>query len=53
MPAQNLSRFRIGLVQMTCSDDPAENLDKAVARTREAAAAGAQIVCLQEQLRSQ
>jgi N-carbamoylputrescine amidase len=53
MPAQNLSRFRIGLVQMTCSDDPAENLDKAVARTREAAAAGAQIVCLQELFRSQ
>jgi N-carbamoylputrescine amidase len=46
-------KFRIGLVQMACSTDPKENLDKAVARIREASARGAQIVCLQELFRSQ
>jgi len=40
-------------VQTACSTDPQENLDKAVARIREAAARGAQIVCLQELFRSQ
>ncbi len=45
--------FRIGLVQMSCSTNSAENLEKAIARTREAARAGAQIVCLQELFRSQ
>ena len=38
---------------MSCSPDPAENLDKAVDRAREAAKRGAQIVCLQELFRSQ
>jgi N-carbamoylputrescine amidase len=52
MLAPQESRFRIGLVQMRCSDHPGENLDKAVERTREAAARGAQIVCLQELFRS-
>jgi N-carbamoylputrescine amidase len=46
-------KFRIGLVQMTCSRDPEENLEKAVARIREAAGRGAQIICLQELFRSQ
>jgi N-carbamoylputrescine amidase len=47
------SKFRIGLVQMSCSPDPDENLAKAEQRVREAAARGAQIVCLQELFRSQ
>ena len=38
---------------MTCSTDPAENLEKAIQRTRQAAQQGAQIVCLQELFRSQ
>ena len=38
---------------MSCSSDPQENLDKAVARVREAADHGAQIVCLPELFRSQ
>ncbi len=42
----------VGLVQMHCSDDPRENLEKAIARTLEAIAAGAQVVCLQELFRS-
>ena len=49
----NQSKFRIGLVQMTCSTDPEENLAKAEERVRQAAARGAQIVCLQELFRSQ
>jgi N-carbamoylputrescine amidase len=45
--------FRVGLVQMSCSPDPAENLQKAVERSREAARGGAQIICLPELFRSQ
>jgi N-carbamoylputrescine amidase len=45
--------FRVGLVQMSCAIDPNENLEKARWRTREAAAQGAQIVCLPELFRSQ
>ena len=45
--------FRIGLIQMSCSTDPAENLAKAEWRIREAAGRGAQIVCVQELFRSQ
>jgi N-carbamoylputrescine amidase len=43
----------LGLVQMRCGPDPAENLGSAVRGVREAAARGAQIVCLQELFRSQ
>ncbi len=42
----------VGLVQMTCSPDVEANLEKAIQKTREAAAQGAQIVCLQELFRS-
>jgi len=38
----------LGLVQMRCSANKQANLDKALARIGEAAAAGAQVVCLQE-----
>ena len=47
------NKFRVGLVQMSCSTNPSENLDKAAVKIREAAAHGAQIVCLQELFRSQ
>ena len=53
MIGQSGSQFRLGLAQMACSTDPAENLHKAVAQVREAAARGAQIICLQELFRSQ
>jgi N-carbamoylputrescine amidase len=42
----------LGLIQMRMTDDPAENFARASARTREAAARGAQIVCLPELFRS-
>jgi N-carbamoylputrescine amidase len=47
------NKFRVGLVQMSCSADPAENLAKAQSKIRDAATRGAQIVCLQELFRSQ
>jgi len=53
MPPSAAGKFTIGLVQMCCAPDPAENLEKAVWRIREAAGQGAQIVCLQELFRSQ
>src|SRR5579862_9430535 len=45
--------FRIGLVQTSCSLDPNENLEKTAWKIREAAAHGAQVICLQELFRSQ
>jgi len=47
------SKFSVGLVQMSCSVDPNENMAKALWRIREAAAKGAQVICLQELFRSQ
>src|SRR5579883_2094854 len=45
------TRFRLGLVQMRCTPDPDANLAAAVAHVREAAAAGAAVVCLPELFR--
>ena len=46
-------KFTIGLIQMSCSAEPAENFSKAESRICEAAARGARIICLQELFRSQ
>src|SRR6187455_3395046 len=43
-----MSKVKIGLVQMSCSSNKEENLQKAIEKVKEAAAKGAQIVCLQE-----
>lgn len=43
-----MSKVRIGMVQMSCSAVKEENVNKAIAKIREAAAMGAQIICLQE-----
>src|ERR1700757_4740675 len=43
-----MATVKTALVQMSCGADKQSNLDKAIAKTREAAKAGAQIVCLQE-----
>ena len=43
---------KIGLVQMSCMENPAENMKKGIAGVREAAAKGANVVCLQELFRS-
>src|SRR3989440_10886537 len=45
-------KFKVGLVQMAMSADPDANLQTAVAKVAEAAAAGAQLVCLPELFRS-
>jgi N-carbamoylputrescine amidase len=53
MRARGDQPFRVGLVQMTCSPNSDENLEKALVRIGDAAREGAQIVCLQELFRSQ
>ena len=42
----------LGLIQQTCGDDPAKNLESALRAIIEAAKRGAQIICLQELFRS-
>ena len=46
-------KVTLGLVQMTCVEDPKKNLEKAVLKIKEAAKKGAQIVSLQELFTSQ
>lgn len=41
-------KVKVGIVQMSCTAVPSENLEKAIVKIREAARQGAQIVCLQE-----
>lgn len=43
-----MSKVKVGLVQMSCSNDAVANMGKAIRGIREAAASGANIVCLQE-----
>ncbi|AXE20093.1 acyltransferase [Runella rosea] len=47
-----MRNVKVGLVQMSCTADVNHNVEKAIAKTREAAAQGAQIVCLQELFKS-
>ena len=46
-------KFKIALIQMRCSTDPADNLARALERIRAAARDGAQLICLPELFRSQ
>ena len=43
-----MAKVKVGLVQMSCTADKQQNLQKAIVKVRDAAAKGAQIVCLQE-----
>ena len=43
----------IGLVQMSCVSNLERNLEKGVARVRQAAASGAHIICLPELFKSE
>ena len=43
---------RIGIVQMQCSDDPGENMEKALRMTKDVAQQGAEVICLPELFRS-
>ncbi|HZU38723.1 MAG TPA: nitrilase-related carbon-nitrogen hydrolase, partial [Gemmataceae bacterium] len=49
-PRQQLT---LGLVQMSCAPEPDANLEKALGRIRQAAQAGAEVICLPELFRSQ
>lgn len=44
----DMSKVKVGIVQMSCTADKQQNLQKAIVKVREAAQKGAQIVCLQE-----
>jgi N-carbamoylputrescine amidase len=43
-----MGKVKVGLVQMSCVKEKQPNIDKAIREIRNAAAKGAQIVCLQE-----
>ena len=45
-------KFSVGLIQMRCTKNPEENLSRASEKIQEAAARGAQIICLHELFRS-
>jgi N-carbamoylputrescine amidase len=47
------SKFTVGLVQMSASDDADKNLERAVTFVEQAAKLGAQVICLPELFRSQ
>lgn len=47
------SEVRVGLIQMTCGNDPQVNLQRSIVSIRSAAAAGAQVICLQEVFNTQ
>jgi len=46
-------KFRVGLVQMSCTPDPEQNMEAAVAHIRDAAKRGAQVICLPELFQTQ
>ncbi|MDP9229300.1 MAG: carbon-nitrogen hydrolase, partial [Bacteroidota bacterium] len=43
-----MAKIKIGLIQMSCTSDKKKNLERAVKKIKEAAAKGAQMICLQE-----
>ncbi len=45
--------YRIGVVQMSCTPDPDDNLEKAATMVRDAARQGANVICLPELFRAQ
>ncbi len=46
-------KFRVGLVQMSATPDPENNLQRAIEHVRNAAGKGAQVVCLPELFQTQ
>lgn len=47
------STVNLALVQMTCTSDPAQNLERSIQQIRDVASNGAQVVCLQEVFNTQ
>ena len=50
LPERN---FQIGIVQMSCLPEPEQNMERAVEHVRDAAAKGAEIICLPELFQTQ
>ena len=46
-------KYKVGLIQMSMGPDPEANFQKALTRIREAAAQGANVICLPELFRAQ
>jgi N-carbamoylputrescine amidase len=46
-------RFRVGLIQMAMTSNPDQNLERALEKIRQAAALGAQVICLPELFQTQ
>jgi N-carbamoylputrescine amidase len=46
-------KFRVGLIQMSATPDPEENLERAIDKLQDAEKKGAQIVCLPELFQTQ
>ena len=45
--------FTIGVVQMSCTPEPEQNLERAIAHIRDAAGKGAELICLPELFQTQ
>ena len=45
--------FQIGIVQMSCTPEPEQNLERAIVHIQDAAARGAEVVCLPELFQTQ
>src|SRR5882672_9200874 len=52
MKSDKSNKANVALIQMSCGDDPRENLDKCLARIEEAARQGAHVISTQELFRS-
>ncbi len=48
-----VDNYMIGVIQMSCTAEPDDNLDRAVLHVREAAKRGAQVICLPELFKTQ
>jgi len=48
LKAKTMTNVQVGIIQMSCVAEKAQNLEKAQTKIRAAAAQGAQIICLQE-----
>ena len=46
-------KFTVGLIQMSATPDPDKNLERAIDKLHQAAARGAQVVCLPELFQTQ
>jgi N-carbamoylputrescine amidase len=46
-------KFNVGLVQMHCSPEPDDNIERAIAHVRNAARSGAEVICLPELFKTQ